>query len=127
MCFQDLTDELIAIIYMDDVFLFAKDLATLENNTKKVLQRLQENDLYLKPKKCKFAKTKVEWLGMVIKDKGSLESESRTWTWLVSPAPGHEKKNGTQKIWAKFAYFRHCRHLLFMYHCYFINKVHKIV
>ena len=66
--FQDITDELVVIIYMDDVFLFAKDLATLENNTKKVLQRLRENDLYLKPRKCEFAKTKVEWLGMVIEE-----------------------------------------------------------
>ena len=66
--FQDLTDELIVIIYMNDVFLFAKDLTTLENNTKKVLQRLWENDLYLKPKKCEFARTKVEWLGMIIEE-----------------------------------------------------------
>ena len=35
---------------------------------KKVLQRLRENDLYLKPKKCEFAKTKIEWLGMVIEE-----------------------------------------------------------
>ena len=62
--FQDLTDAYIVIIYMDDIFLFAKDRHTLEVNTKKVLQRLQENDLYLKPKKCEFRKTKIEWLGI---------------------------------------------------------------
>jgi hypothetical protein len=66
--FQDLTDECIVIIYMDDIFLFAKDPKTLESNTKKVLQRLRENDLYLKPKKCEFCKTRIEWLGMVIKE-----------------------------------------------------------
>ena len=27
-----------------------------------------ENDLYLKPKKCKFCKEKIEWLGMVIQE-----------------------------------------------------------
>ena len=53
---------------MDDIFLFAADETTLTNNTKKVLARLQENDLYLKPTKCEFNKTKVEYLGMVTSD-----------------------------------------------------------
>lgn len=66
--FLDLTDQCIVIIYMDDIFLFAGDPQTLEENTKKVLQRLQENDLYLKPKKCEFCKTKIEWLGMIIEE-----------------------------------------------------------
>jgi hypothetical protein len=66
--FPDLIDGLIVIVYMDNIFLFAKDLPTLEENTKKVLQRMQEHDLYLKPMKCEFAKTKVEWLGMIIEE-----------------------------------------------------------
>ena len=66
--FQDLADACIMIIYMDDIFLFTKDLCTLEANMKKVLQRLWENDLYLKPKKCEFGKTKIKWLGMIIEE-----------------------------------------------------------
>ena len=66
--FQDLVDACIVIIYMDDIFLFTKDLHTLEANTKKVLQHIQENDLYLKLKKCEFGKTKIEWLGMIIEE-----------------------------------------------------------
>ena len=66
--FRDLIDARIIIIYMDDIFLFAKDLKSLEENTKLVLQQLLENDLYLKPKKCEFAKTKIEWLGMIIEE-----------------------------------------------------------
>jgi hypothetical protein len=64
--FEDLIDECVVIIYMDDIFIFAKDLKTLEENTKKVLKRLKDNDLYLKPKKCEFGKTRIEWLGMII-------------------------------------------------------------
>ena len=30
-----------------------------------------------------------------IASKGTRVTECWTWTWLVSPAPGHEKKNGT--------------------------------
>ena len=73
--FQDLTDACIVIIYMDDIFLFAKDRHTLELNTKKVLQCLQENDLYLKPKKCEFRKAKIEWLGMIIEE-GKISMDS---------------------------------------------------
>ena len=53
---------------MDNIFLFVKNPQDLETNTKKVLQRLQENDLFLKPPKCEFSKTKVEWLGMIIEE-----------------------------------------------------------
>ncbi|HET6992229.1 MAG TPA: reverse transcriptase family protein, partial [Bacteroidia bacterium] len=66
--FGDLIEGCIVIIYMDDIFLFAKTLQQLEDNTKKVLQRLRENDLFLKPKKCEFSKTKIEWLGMIIEE-----------------------------------------------------------
>ena len=53
---------------MDDVFLFSPDETTLTENTKKVLVRLQENVLFLKPEKCEFNKPKVEYLGMIIKE-----------------------------------------------------------
>ena len=66
--FEDLIKEGIVIIYMDDMFLSAKTKEQLRENTKQVLQRLMENDLYLKPKKCEFCKEKIEWLGMVIQE-----------------------------------------------------------
>ena len=66
--FRDLIEEGIVIIYMDDMFLLAKTKEQLRENTKWVLQRLMENDLYLKPKKCEFCKEKLEWLGMVIQE-----------------------------------------------------------
>ena len=68
LIFANLVDNCMVIIYMDDIFIFAKNLDDLERNTKKVLQRLRENDLYLKPKKCEFAKTKIKWLGMAIEE-----------------------------------------------------------
>ena len=73
--FQDLMDACIIIIYMDDIFLFAKDHHTLEVNMKKVLQHLWENNLYLKLKKCEFGKTKIEWLGMIIEE-GKISMDS---------------------------------------------------
>ena len=66
--FGDMINDCIVIIYMDDIFLFAPDKKTLTENTKKVLTCLRDNDLFLKPTKCKFNQTKVEYLGLVIEE-----------------------------------------------------------
>ena len=55
------------IVYMDDVLIFVQTQEDLEWYTKKVLQ-LREHDLYLKPKKCEFDKTKLEYLGMIVEE-----------------------------------------------------------
>jgi len=52
--FKDLIAEGCIIAYMDNILIFAKDKRQLDEITRKVLQRLQENDLYLKPEKCSF-------------------------------------------------------------------------
>ena len=70
--FEDLTKEGIVIIYMDNMFLSAKTKEQLRENTKRVLQRQMENDLYLKPKKCEFFKEKIKWLGITM-DPGKLK------------------------------------------------------
>jgi len=66
--FKDLIAEGLIIVYMDDILIFAKDKQQLDKITRKVLQRLQENDLYLKPEKCSFEKTKIDYLGMIIEE-----------------------------------------------------------
>jgi len=66
--FKDLIAEGLIIVYMDDILIFAKDKRQLDKVTRKVLQRLQENDLYLKPEKCSFKKTKIDYLGMIIEE-----------------------------------------------------------
>ena len=56
------------IVYMDDILIFAKTQEELEWITKMVLQRLWDNDLFLKPKECEFNKTKMEYLGLIIQE-----------------------------------------------------------
>jgi len=73
--FADMIDDNVVVIYMDDIFLFAPDETTLTKNTRKVLDRLRDNDLFLKPTKCEFNKTKVEYLGMVIEE-GKISMDS---------------------------------------------------
>ena len=54
-------------IYMDDI-LIATD-GTWEDHYKEVeqvLKTLQEHNLYLKPDKCKFCRTEIDFLGIVV-------------------------------------------------------------
>jgi hypothetical protein len=53
-------------IYIDDVIIATKDLAEHRKLVYKVLQCFKENNLYLKPEKCKFERTQIEYLGMII-------------------------------------------------------------
>ena len=64
--FSDLIAQGFCIIYMDDILIHADNKDDLEKYTKLVLQRLQENNMYLKPKKCKFAKENIKYLRMII-------------------------------------------------------------
>ena len=66
--FSDMIKGCIVIVYMDDILIFARTQEELKQYTKTVLQRLQENNLYLKPKKCEFNKTTMEYLGLIIKE-----------------------------------------------------------
>jgi len=66
--FDDMITGTLIIVYMDDMFIFHKDLKILKENTKITLKQLRDNDIYLKPLKCEFHKTKIEYLGMVIEE-----------------------------------------------------------
>ena len=59
------------VIYLDDILIFATTLQQLEELTHWVLQRLQDLDLFLRPAKCSFNQTSVEYLGLII-SKGEL-------------------------------------------------------
>ena len=66
MTFKDIIEQGCTVIYMDNIMNFLNNLETLEKLDKDVLRWLQENNLCLKPTKCEFKKTKIEYLGMVI-------------------------------------------------------------
>ncbi|THH05802.1 hypothetical protein EW145_g4526 [Phellinidium pouzarii] len=64
--FQIIITEEAILIYMDDILIFSDNLEDLHRKTNQVLNVLQENDLFLKPKKCIFKVQEVEFLGMII-------------------------------------------------------------
>ena len=66
--FRDMINKGWIAIYMDDILIHAKTKKDLKDRMKRVLQRLKEHHLYLKPEKCKFERTEVEFLGTIISE-----------------------------------------------------------
>ena len=68
--FWDLINQGDTAIFIDDI-LVAIDTEEGHNElVEEVLKRLKENDLFVKPEKCKWKVRKVEFLGVVIGPKG---------------------------------------------------------
>jgi hypothetical protein len=56
------------VVYLDDILIFANILLVLEQLTHQVLQWLLDLDLFLRPEKCSFNRTSVEYLGIIISE-----------------------------------------------------------
>ena len=58
------------IVYMDDILIATKDdLQFHEKCIHRMLEKLKQHDLYLKPEKCAFEQHKIEFLGVILKDR----------------------------------------------------------
>ena len=58
------------LVYLDDVLVMGSTLEEHNANLMKVLERIREAGLHLKPKKCTFAQESVVYLGHVVTAKG---------------------------------------------------------
>ncbi|KAF8752407.1 hypothetical protein RHS01_07839 [Rhizoctonia solani] len=67
--FKDLLDVCV-IIYLDNILVYSKDDASHTQHVHEVLQRLMENQLFCKASKCTFHVSSVEYLGIIVSDKG---------------------------------------------------------
>jgi len=56
------------IIYLDNILIFAETIRELTQLTHRVLQRIQDLDLFLRPTKCSFNQMSVEYLGLIISE-----------------------------------------------------------
>ena len=57
-------------VFIDDVIVGTETEEGHNKLVAKVIKRLEENDLYVKPEKCKWKVKKVEFLGVVIEPEG---------------------------------------------------------
>jgi hypothetical protein len=65
------------VCYMDDILVVGENEIQHDERLMIVLQRLDKAGLKLKPEKCEFNKTQVEYLGRVISDRGIHPSENK--------------------------------------------------
>ena len=67
--FRELIDEGYVTIYMDDILIHTPNNPALHHCVvNNVLCILAVNNLYLKPQKCQFKQTEVEYLGVIIQE-----------------------------------------------------------
>lgn len=66
--FHDLILEGKVLVYLDDILIFTKTLEEHRQITACVLQILRHHRLYLKPEKCTFEQTQIEYLGLIISE-----------------------------------------------------------
>jgi hypothetical protein len=58
------------VIYMDDILVFSKDKRQHQEQVKRILKKLRQHQLSLKAEKCYFEKEEIEFLGLLISEKG---------------------------------------------------------
>jgi hypothetical protein len=54
------------VVYIDDILVYNNDITTHQRLVNSILKKLQENNLFCKPEKCKFKQEKVNFLGLII-------------------------------------------------------------
>ncbi|GLB45948.1 putative retrotransposable element tf2 155 kda protein type 1-like [Lyophyllum shimeji] len=64
--FRDLIAQGVVCVYLDDILIYTRTLEEHRRITRIVLDRLREHRLFLKPEKCEFERTEIEYLGLII-------------------------------------------------------------
>jgi hypothetical protein len=79
--------DVICIVYLDDILIYSEDPSQHEADVCKVLERLEEHDLYINLAKSTFSTTETEFLGYYITPKGVTIHPDRIKTILKWPLP----------------------------------------
>jgi hypothetical protein len=64
--FQDLILSRDIMVYLDDILIVHSDLTRHREIAWEVLWQLREHHLFLRPEKCEFEKSMIEYLGVII-------------------------------------------------------------
>ena len=64
--FHELIMEGVVVVYLDDILIYTETIEEHRLVTQRVMELLQKHKLFLKPDKCEFEQTRVEYLGVII-------------------------------------------------------------
>ena len=74
-------------VYLNDLLIVSRTLDEHKRHIRKVLHRLEEANLRLKPQKCFFAQTRIEYLGHTVTSEGVLPNSNKVKAILEYPRP----------------------------------------
>ena len=80
------------IVFLDDILIYSRDLATHREHLRKVLTVLRRHQLYAKLSKCDFAKEKIDFLGHIVSARGVQVDPAKTAAikdWPTPTTPTH--------------------------------------
>src|SRR6266853_3979795 len=90
--FQDLISEGVVCVYLNNILIFTETMEEHDWITRLVLERLRQYKLYLRHDKCEFARTKIEYLGLIISH-GQVEMDPVKIAGVVEwPTPSNKKE-----------------------------------
>jgi len=90
--FEDLISEGVVVVYLDDILIFTETLEEHWKITRRVLELLEKHKLYLRPDKCEFEKTTVEYLGVIISHNSIVMDPVKIAGITEWPAPMNKKE-----------------------------------
>jgi hypothetical protein len=103
--FQDLITKGVVSMYLDNILIFTNSLEEHRWITRLVLDRMREHKLYLRPEKCEFEKTRIEYLGVIILH-NKVEMDPVKIAGVVDwPTPSNKKEVQSSVSFVKF--YRH--------------------
>ena len=85
--FADMED--VVVVYIDNIMIFTKtdDPKKHDKNMLEVLHHLEENNLYVKPEKCTFCTTEIDFLRMIVGKNGIKMDQEKVKAILDWPVP----------------------------------------
>jgi len=102
--FRDLINQGDTATFIDDILVTTDTEEGHNELVEEVLRRLEENDLFVKPEKCKWKVREVEFLGVVISPKGVKMQKEKIEGVLKWPVPRNVKE--VQKFLGLANYYR---------------------
>jgi len=84
---RDLINTGKVVVFIDDVIVETETEEGHDKLVAEIIKRLEENDLYMKPEKCKWKVKKVEFLGVVIGPEGIKMEKEKVKGVLEWPIP----------------------------------------